>query len=80
MYAGIGKSLQPRAPGPAASRSGGTSITAGAPDWENSTPGSAAAHYVRNVLARVPKGSAEMVVATIRTVLAQRDATAVGPS
>ena len=34
-------------------------------------------HFVRNVLARVRKGSAEMVAATIRTVFAQPDATTV---
>jgi putative transposase len=28
-------------------------------------------HFLRNVLAQVPKGSAEMVAATIRTILAQ---------
>jgi putative transposase len=32
---------------------------------------------MRNVLAKVPKGSAEMVAAAIRTVFAQPDATAV---
>jgi transposase-like protein len=31
-------------------------------------------HFMRNVLARVPKGNAEMVAATIRTVFAQPDA------
>jgi putative transposase len=31
-------------------------------------------HFLRNVLARVPKGSAEMVAAAIRTVFAQPDA------
>jgi len=34
-------------------------------------------HFVRNVLARVPKGSAEMVAAAIRTVFAQPDAATV---
>ena len=34
-------------------------------------------HFVRNVLARVPKGSAEMVAAAIRTIFAQPDAQAV---
>ena len=34
-------------------------------------------HFVRNVLARVPRGSAEMVAAAIRTVFAQPDADAV---
>ncbi len=34
-------------------------------------------HFLRNVLARVPKGSAEMVAAAIRTVFAQPDAAAV---
>ncbi len=34
-------------------------------------------HFMRNVLARVPKGSAEMVAAAIRTVFAQPDAAAV---
>jgi hypothetical protein len=32
-------------------------------------------HFLRNVLAQVPKGSAEMVAAAIRTVFAQPDAT-----
>src|SRR4051794_20071720 len=31
-------------------------------------------HFMRNVLARVPKGNAEMVAAAIRTILAQPDA------
>jgi putative transposase len=31
-------------------------------------------HFVRNILARVPKGSAEMVAAAIRTIFAQPDA------
>jgi putative transposase len=35
-------------------------------------------HFLRNVLARIPRGSAEMVLATIRTVFAQPDALAVG--
>ena len=35
-------------------------------------------HFVRNVLARVPRGSAEMVAAAIRTIFAQPDADAVG--
>jgi putative transposase len=30
-------------------------------------------HFLRNVLAQVPKGSAEMVAATIRTIFAQPD-------
>jgi putative transposase len=34
-------------------------------------------HFMRNLLARVPKGSAEMVAAAIRTVFAQPDAAAV---
>jgi transposase-like protein len=34
-------------------------------------------HFVRNVLARVPRGSAEMVAAAIRTIFAQPDAGAV---
>jgi putative transposase len=34
-------------------------------------------HFLRNVLARVPKGSAEMVAAAIRTIFAQPDAAAV---
>ncbi|WP_017542132.1 IS256 family transposase, partial [Nocardiopsis halophila] len=34
-------------------------------------------HFVRDVLARVPKGSGEMVAATIRTVFAQENAEAV---
>jgi putative transposase len=34
-------------------------------------------HFLRNVLARIPKGSAEMVLAAIRTVFAQPDAVAV---
>jgi putative transposase len=35
------------------------------------------AHFMRNVLARVPKGSAEMVAAAIRTIFAQPDREAV---
>jgi putative transposase len=31
-------------------------------------------HFLRNVLARVPKGSAELVAAAIRTIFAQPDA------
>jgi putative transposase len=34
-------------------------------------------HFMRNVLAKVPKGSAEMVAAAIRTIFAQPDAAAV---
>ncbi len=34
-------------------------------------------HFMRNVLAKVPKGSAEMVAAAVRTIFAQPDATAV---
>jgi putative transposase len=34
-------------------------------------------HFLRNVLAKVPKGSAEMVAAGIRTIFAQPDAIAV---
>jgi putative transposase len=34
-------------------------------------------HFLRNVLARIPKGSQEMVAAAIRTVFAQPDAAAV---
>lgn len=34
-------------------------------------------HFLRNVLGRIPKGSAEMVLAAIRTVFAQPDAQAV---
>ena len=34
-------------------------------------------HFLRNVLAKVPKGSSEMVAAAIRTVFAQPDAAAV---
>jgi len=34
-------------------------------------------HFMRNVLAKVPKGSAEMVAAAIRTIFAQPDAEAV---
>ncbi len=34
-------------------------------------------HFLRNVLAKVSKGSAEMVAAAIRTIFAQPDATAV---
>jgi putative transposase len=34
-------------------------------------------HFVRNVLSRVPKGSGEMVAATIRTIFAQTSAQAV---
>ena len=35
-------------------------------------------HFLRNVLARVPRGSAEMVVAAIRTIFAQPTGTEVG--
>ena len=35
-------------------------------------------HFLRNVLAKVPRGSAEMVAAAIRTIFAQPDAAAVG--
>ena len=31
-------------------------------------------HFLRNVLTRIPKGSAEMVLAAIRTIFAQPDA------
>ena len=31
-------------------------------------------HFMRNVLTQVPKGSAEMVAAAIRTIFAQPDA------
>jgi putative transposase len=34
-------------------------------------------HFARNVLAKVPKGSAEMVAAAVRTIFAQPDAAAV---
>jgi putative transposase len=34
-------------------------------------------HFMRNILARVPRASAEMVAAAIRTIFAQPDATAV---
>jgi putative transposase len=34
-------------------------------------------HFLRNILARIPKGSAEMVLAAIRTIFAQPDAAAV---
>ncbi len=34
-------------------------------------------HFMRNVLAKVPRGSAEMVAAAIRTIFAQPDAAAV---
>jgi putative transposase len=34
-------------------------------------------HFLRNVLARIPRGSAEMVLAAIRTIWAQPDAAAV---
>jgi transposase-like protein len=34
-------------------------------------------HFLRNVLARIPKGSAEMVLAAIRTIFAQPDAASV---
>jgi transposase-like protein len=34
-------------------------------------------HFLRNVLGRIPKGSAEMVLAAIRTIFAQPDAVAV---
>ena len=35
-------------------------------------------HFLRNVLARIPRGSAEMVLALIRTIWSQPDAAAVG--
>jgi len=35
-------------------------------------------HFLRNVLARIPKGSAQMVLAAIRTIWAQPDAALVG--
>jgi putative transposase len=35
-------------------------------------------HFLRNVLARIPKGSAQMVLAAIRTIWAQPDPVAVG--
>ncbi len=41
------------------------------------TEGVCRVHFLRNVLARIPKGSAEMVLAAIRTIFAQPDATAV---
>jgi putative transposase len=34
-------------------------------------------HFLRNVLSRIPRGSAEMVLAVIRTIFAQPDAAAV---
>ena len=34
-------------------------------------------HFLRNVLTRIPKGSAEMVLAAIRTIFAQPDAASV---
>jgi putative transposase len=34
-------------------------------------------HFLRNILTRIPKGSAEMVLAAIRTIFAQPDAAAV---
>jgi putative transposase len=34
-------------------------------------------HFLRDVLAKVPKGSAEMVAAAVRTIFAQPDAAAV---
>jgi transposase-like protein len=34
-------------------------------------------HFLRNVLAKVPKGSAEMVAAAVRSIFAQPDAAAV---
>jgi putative transposase len=34
-------------------------------------------HFLRNVLARIPRGSAEMVLAAVRTIWAQPDGTAV---
>jgi putative transposase len=34
-------------------------------------------HFMRNVLAKVPRGSAEMVAAAVRTIFAQPDAAAV---
>ena len=38
------------------------------------TEGVCRVHFLRNVLARIPKGSAEMVLAAIRTIFAQPDA------
>ena len=38
------------------------------------TVGVCRVHFLRNVLAQVPKGSAEMVAAAIRTIFAQPDA------
>lgn len=41
------------------------------------TEGVCRVHFLRNVLTRIPKGSAEMVLAAIRTIFAQPDAAAV---
>jgi putative transposase len=41
------------------------------------TEGVCRVHFLRNVLSRIPKGSAEMVLAAIRTIWAQPDAAAV---
>jgi putative transposase len=41
------------------------------------TEGVCRVHFLRNVLARIPKGSAEMVLAAIRTIFAQPDAASV---
>ncbi len=45
--------------------------------WVSGAPGFDQRLHMRNVLARVPKGSAEMVAAAIRTIFAQPDAEAV---
>ena len=44
------------------------------PEGRRLTEGVCRVHFLRNVLARIPKGSAEMVLAAIRTVFAQPDA------
>jgi len=41
------------------------------------TEGVCRVHFLRNVLTRIPKGSAEMVLAAIRTIFAQPDAATV---
>src|SRR5207249_5899176 len=49
--------------------------TPASPKTENDTLFRFRLHFLRNILAQVPKGSAEMVAAAIRTIFAQPDAT-----
>jgi transposase-like protein len=46
-------------------------------DVELAIPKLRRVHFLRNVSAKVPKGSAEMVAAAVRTIFAQPDAAAV---